>query len=322
VRTNSSGASWSNGTTAGTSLGIDTFYIAKAGATADTIDAALAAGKNVLFTPGVFHLSHPLHVNRADTVILGLGMATLLPDNGVVAMQVADVDGVKIAGLLFDAGPQSSPVLLEVGPSGSSADHSANPTTLSDLFFRVGGSALGKAAVSLRINSHHVIGDHFWIWRGDHSYGVGWWDNTAANGLVENCNDVTEYGLFVEHYQQYQTLWNGNRGRVYFYQSEIPYDVPSQAQWMNGSTRGFASYKVGAGVTSHEAWGLGIYCFFSANPSVKLQSAIEAPGGGGVKFHDTVTVALGGKGEITHIVNGSGGAVNSGSGTAHLGLFP
>ncbi len=52
--------------------------------------------------------------------------------------------------------------------------------------------------------------------------------NTSANGLVVNGNDVIAYGLFVEHHQQCQVVWNGNRGRTYFYQSEIPYDPPSQ----------------------------------------------------------------------------------------------
>jgi hypothetical protein len=322
LRTNTSGASWSNGAPAGTSLPIESFYIAKPGVSATVLDDALAQGKHLLFTPGVYHLGHPIHVTKPGTVVLGLGLATLIPDGGVDAMQVADVDGVKIAGLLFDAGPVSSSLLLQVGPKGSTASHAADPTSLHDVFFRVGGAAVGKAAVSLEINSAHVIGDHFWIWRADHTYGVGWYTNTTQNGLVVNGNDVTVYGLFVEHYHQYQTIWNGNGGRVYFYQSEIPYDVPSQGVWKAGGTNGFASYKVGAGVTQHEAWGLGVYCFFSANPSVKLESAIEAPSTPGVKFHHIVTVSLGGKGEITHPVNKTGGAANGSSGIAHVGQFP
>jgi len=65
--------------------------------------------------------------------------------------------------------------------------------------------------------------------------------------------------------QQYQTTWNGNGGRTYFYQNEMPYDPPNQASWMNGSTRGYAAYKVANPVTSHEAWGLGSYCYFNVN---------------------------------------------------------
>jgi hypothetical protein len=261
-------------------------------------------------------------VTRADTVVLGLGLATLIPDNGITAMTVADVDGVKIAGLLIDAGPVNSPLLMEVGPTGSSANHTANPTSLHDVFFRVGGAAVGRATVSLKVNSSNVIGDHMWIWRGDHSYGVGWNENTADTGLIVNGNNVTMYGLFVEHYQKYQTIWNGNGGRTYFYQNEMPYDPPNQASWMNGSTQGYAAYKVGDSVTSHEAWGLGSYCYFSTNSSVVAARAFEVPNAAGVKFHNMVTVSLGGKGTITHIINNSGAAAQAGSPPPTLVNFP
>ena len=236
-----------------------------------------------------------------------------MPQNGVVPMRVADVDGVKIAGVLFDAGTTNSPVLLEVGPNGSSADHAANPTSLHDMFFRIGGSIAGKASTSLLINSDDVIGDHTWIWRADHGNGgtVGWTINTADNGLTVNGDDVTFYGLFVEHYQKYQTIWNGENGRTYFYQNEMPYDPPNQAAYMNGSTPGWAAYKVADSVASHEAWGLGSYCFFSVNPAVVNARAFEVPAKPGVRFRNMVTVSLGGTGTISHVINNTGAAVNS-----------
>jgi hypothetical protein len=311
LRTNATGTTWS-GTPAGESLPISTFYIVKPGDSAANMNAALAQGKNLLVTPGVYHLNQTLNVTRANTVVLGLGLATLIPDGGITAMTTADVDGLKIAGLLFDAGTTNSPVLAEIGPSGSGASHAANPTSLSDVFFRVGGAGVGKATVSLRINSNDVIGDHSWIWRADHGSGVGWTSNTAQNGLVVNGANVTFYGLFVEHYQQYNTIWNGNNGRTYFYQNEMPYDPPNQAAYMNGSTQGWAAYKVADSVTTHEAWGLGSYCFFNTNPSVVSARAFEVPVKAGVKFHNMVTVSLGGKGTISHVINNTGAAVNSG----------
>ncbi|MFD0580611.1 ricin-type beta-trefoil lectin domain protein [Dactylosporangium darangshiense] len=323
LRTNSSGNSWQSGTTAGSSLPISQFYIVKAGATAASINAALAAGQNLLFTPGVYHVNDTIRITRANTVVLGLGLATIVPDNGVTAMTVADVDGVKIAGVLFDAGTTNSSVLMEVGPSGSSADHSANPTSLHDVFFRVGGAGVGKATVSLRINSNNVIGDHAWIWRADHGSGVGWTSNTAANGLVVNGANVTFYGLFVEHYQQYQVIWNGNGGRTYFFQNEIPYDVPNNSSWSSGGgAQGWAAYKVAANVTSHEAWGLGSYCYFSTNPSVVLGHSFEVPQTANVRFHDMVTVSLGGTGTISHVINSTGAAVNSGHQVENLVSYP
>ncbi|MEU4240125.1 RICIN domain-containing protein [Actinoplanes sp. NPDC026619] len=315
VRTNASGTTWAAGTPAGSSLPISTFYIVKSGDTASTINAALAAGKNLLVTPGVYHLNQTLNVTRADTVILGLGLATFQPDGGVDAIHVADVDGVRLAGLLLDAGTTNSNILLQVGPTGSTASHAANPTVLSDVFVRIGGAVAGKATVSVEVNSNNVIGDHAWIWRADHGTGtntVGWTYNPARTGLIVNGQNVTFYGLFVEHYQQYQTIWNGNGGRTYFYQNEMPYDPPNQAAYMNGSTQGWAAYKVADSVTSHEAWGLGSYAYFNVNPAIVNARAFEVPVNSGVKFHDMVTVSLGGVGTISHVINNTGAAANSG----------
>ncbi|MCO6003467.1 RICIN domain-containing protein [Actinoallomurus purpureus] len=321
-RTNSVGPDWTSGGTAGTTIPITQFYVVKSGDTAATINAALASGKNLLVTPGVYHLNAPLNITRPDTVVLGLGLATFVPDNGVTAITTADVDGIDVSGLMISAGTTNSETLMQVGPAGSSASHSADPITLHDVFFRVGGDVAGKATQSLVINSNDTIIDHSWLWRADHGSGVGWNTNTAANGLVVNGANVTAYGLFAEHYQQYQVLWNGNGGRTYFYQSEMPYDVPNNASWTpGGGTNGYASYKVAAGVTSHQAWGLGVYCYFSTNSGVVADRAIEVPSTGSA-FHDMVTVSLGGTGTISHIINNSGSAVRSGSTVAYLTSGP
>ncbi|QAY65384.1 immunoglobulin-like domain-containing protein [Paenibacillus protaetiae] len=315
LETNTKGVSWADGSTPGTSISIDDFYIAIEGqATSADINAALDAGKNVLFTPGNYHLEDTIHVTNPNTVILGIGLPTLIPDNGQDTMLVDDVDGVTLAGLVFDAGANHSSTLLKIGEDGSNSDHSANPTLLSDIYFRTGGATAGSNDTGLEINSNNVIGDHFWIWRADHGEGAGWTDNVSRNGLIVNGEDVTIYGLFNEHHNEYQTVWNGNGGRLYFYQSEIPYDVPDQQSWMSngGDTNGYASYKVGDNVTDHEAWGLGIYSYFR-DAAVKLNSAIEVPDNPGIKLHHLTTIWLNGTAgsEITHIVNNLGGSVTS-----------
>lgn len=309
LRANSSGITWRAGSTPGRSIPLGRFYIARPDVdTAATINKQLAKGQNVLFTPGVYALTDTIRVTRPNTVVMGIGFATLRPDNGVTAMTVADVDGVSLAGLLFDAGAANSPVLLEVGPRPSKLSHARNPILLHDVFFRVGGAGVGRASVSLRINVNDAIVDHTWIWRADHGSGVGWKSNTAANGLIVNGDNVTVYGLFVEHYQEFQTLWNGNGGRVYFYQSEIPYDPPDQASYTSApATNGWASYKIADKVTSHEAWGLGIYSVFR-NRGVVLSRAIEVPDSPRVKLHSMITVRLGNNGEIQNVINGVGGA--------------
>jgi hypothetical protein len=249
--------------------------------------------------------------------------AALIVETGKPAVRVADVDGVKLAGFLVDAGAVNSPSLVEIGPAGSAADHAANPTSLHDVFFRVGGAHAGKATVSLLVNSDDVIGDHMWLWRGDHGDGIGWTVNTAANGLVVNGDDVTMHGLFVEHYQEYNTIWNGERGKTFFYQNEMPYDPPSNAAWSSGGgTLGWASYKVNDAVTDHEGVGMGVYCFFNVNPAVTAARGFEVPNRPGVRFRSLVTVSLGGVGTINRVINNSGGTANLATQQAYLPSYP
>ncbi|MYY02413.1 MULTISPECIES: RICIN domain-containing protein [unclassified Streptomyces] len=324
AQTNVSGTTWSGKNQAGSSLPLDQFYIARPGASAADMNAALAAGKNLLITPGVYHLNQTLDVTRPDTVVLGMGLATLIPDNGITALTTADVDGIKIAGVLVDAGTTNSQTLMRIGPDGASAGHAANPVTLNDVFFRIGGATVGKATRSLVVNTSDTIIDHTWIWRADHGNGgtVGWNTNTADTGLVVNGQNVTAYGLFVEHYQKTQVIWNGNGGRTYFFQNELPYDPPNQAAWKNGNTNGYPAYKVGDSVTSHEAWGLGSYAYFNVNPSVVEDHSFEVPQTSGVKFHDMVTVVLGGAGTINHIINNTGATVTPSNNVAYLTTYP
>jgi predicted heme/steroid binding protein len=323
LRKDSTGPSWSAGTQAdGKSASIDEFFVARPTDTAQVLNSVLAAGKNLLFTPGIYDLTDTLKVTAPNTVILGLGFATLHPVTGLPAMTIADVDGIVVAGLLFDAGKADSPVMLQVGETGASADHAENPTSLHDLFFRIGGAEPGtQADAGVIVNSNNVIGDHFWIWRADHGVNAkdtGWTVNPSQNGLVVNGSDVIVYGLFVEHFEKYQTTWNGENGRVYFYQSEIPYDVPDQASWMAGTKNGYASYKVADTVKKHEAWGLGVYSVFNVFDGV-LDNAVEVPTGDGVdvKLHGLITFGLA-KGIINNVVNDFGGPATSGA-TPSLG---
>ncbi|WP_326944820.1 MULTISPECIES: chitobiase/beta-hexosaminidase C-terminal domain-containing protein [unclassified Amycolatopsis] len=325
LRTNASGPSWANGSTPGTSAPMSQFYVVKAGDTASSINNALAAGCNLFFTPGVYHLNQTLNVTKAGTTILGIGYPTLVPDNGVNAMQVSDVDGVRLKGLLFDAGTTNSQALLTVGQSGSTASHAANPTTVQDVFFRIGGAIAGKATNSLIVNSANTIIDHIWAWRADHGNAgtVGWNTNTAETGLVVNGANVLATGLFVEHYQKYQVIWNGQGGKTIFFQNEMPYDVPNQASWNAPSgVAGYAAYKVAAGVTSHEAWGLGSYCFFDTNPAVSSYHAFEVPNNSGVKFHSLLTVSLNYRGTITHVINDTGGVTPTGTVPVNVVSYP
>jgi hypothetical protein len=313
VQHDSVGADWEGGTTPGSSIPISDFFIAKPTDDAQAINNALARGQNLLFTPGVYHLDRTIKVKRPDTVVLGLGFPTLVPDDGVVTMEVADVPGVKLSGLLFDAGPVSSPVLLQVGTLHAHKSDPADPTSLQDVFFRIGGATPGKATTSLVVNSDDVLLDDIWAWRADHGKGVGWTANTADTGVIVNGDDVTAYGLFVEHYQKYEVIWNGENGRVVFFQNEMPYDPPSQSAWMEApGVDGWAAFKVADDVSSFSGYGMGSYSFFNQGVDIFAAHAFEVPttlppG----SLHDLLTIFLDpsvGKGGILNVVNDVGGS--------------
>jgi hypothetical protein len=311
--TNTAGTTWSAGTTPGKSYPIDKFFVAKPTDSAKKINSALDDGKNLIFTPGVYHLDKTLKVKQAGSVLLGLGFPTLVPDKGNVTMTIADVKAVKLAGLIFDAGPLNSPVLLQVGDKKSKKSDPADPTSLQDVFFRIGGATPGKATVSLIVNSSNVLLDDLWVWRADHGNGVAWNSNTADTGVIVNGNNVTAYGLFVEHYQKYEVLWNGNGGKVIFFQNEMPYDVPSQAAWMAApGVNGYAAFKVANTVKSFNGYGMGSYSFFNQGVDIFAANAFEVPANlPAGSLQDLLTIFLdasNGKGGITNVINGTGGS--------------
>ncbi|WP_067501242.1 discoidin domain-containing protein [Actinoplanes sp. TFC3] len=308
LQRSSAGAHWPNGS--GSSIPMREFYVAKPGDSAARINSALAQGLNLFFTPGTYSLNETIRVTRANTVVTGIGFPTLIPTGGVEALNIADVDGVKVSGLTFDAGSVNSPTLMSVGRAGTHTDHAANPISLQDVFFRIGSSVQGKATTTLAVHSDDTIIDHIWAWRADHGGApTGWTVNTGDTGLLVNGDDVLATGLFVEHYQKYEVIWNGNRGKTIFFQNEKPYDVPNQAAWIGPRGNGYAAYKVADNVTDHELWGGGSYCFFNANPSVRVDRAFEVPNRAGVKLHSVLTVSLGDVGTIANVVNDTGGAV-------------
>ncbi len=324
LRTNASGPSWNSGPTLGTSVPMSQFFVADPSMSAATINTALSEGCNLLFTPGVYNLNQTLNVTRANTTILGIGFPTLIPQNGVNTMQIADVDGVRLQGLLFDAGTVNSAALLTVGTAGATVSHASNPISIQDVFFRIGGDIAGQATASLVVNANDTIVDDIWAWRADHgnSGTVGWTVNTADNGMIVNGNNVIATGLFVEHYQKYEVTWNGQNGKIIFFQNEMPYDPPNQAAWMNGSTNGYAAIKVANSVTTFEGWGLGSYCFFNVNNTVNSARAFEAPAVAGVKWHDLLTVSLGGVGTITNVINTTGAITASNTTPSDVVSFP
>jgi hypothetical protein len=315
AHTNTSGITWANGLTPGRTIPLSDFFVATPSDSVQTINNQLARGMNLLLTPGVYDVGKSISVKRADTVVFGLGHATLTAVDGAIPLTVADVPGVVVAGVTIDAGTVESPVLMQVGKKNGNASPKKNdpsdPTTLSDVYFRVGGPHIGKADIALEVNRDNVLIDHTWVWRADHGVeGLSdtqrWSTNTGRNGLVVNGDNVTATGLFVEHFQEYNTLWNGETGRTILYQNELPYDPPTQADWMHDGVEGWAGYKVADGVTTHRLDGGGVYVFNRNNPAIHTENGFEVPQTPGVHLHHVMTVNLS-AGTIDHVVNGIGG---------------
>jgi len=313
---NTRGVSWAAGLTPGRTLPVADFFVATPSDPVQVINDQLARGRHLLLTPGVYDIARSIEVRRPDTVVLGLGHATLTAVDGSTPLDVADVPGVVIAGVMIDAGLHESPVLLRVGKRHvhrpSSPD---NPTTLSDVYFRVGGPHIGRADIALEVNSDDVLIDHTWVWRADHGVeGLTdterWNTNIGRTGVVVNGDRVTANGLFVEHFQQYNTVWNGEGGTTVLYQNELPYDPPTQADWMNGSVEGWAGYRVGDQVRTHTLYGGGVYVFSRNNPAIHTENGFEVPETPSVRLHHIMTVNLS-AGTIDHVVNGVGGPADT-----------
>ena len=319
VQRNSAGTTWASGPTPGSSIPIRRFFIAQPTDPVEIINAALFFGFDLILTPGIYNLDRSIEVWRPDTVVLGLGFPTLIPQNGNAAMTVANAKGTLISGIIFDAGANNSPVLLEVGSDcgpghcDDRSDHGASdPAGLYDVFFRIGGAEPGSATVSLAVNSDNVILDDIWAWRADHGNGVGWTQNTADTGLIVNGNNVTAYGLFVEHYQKYEVIWNGNNGTDIFFQNEMPYDPPTQAAWMEApGVDGWAAFKVANTATSFKGYGMGSYSFFNQGVNIDAANAFEVPSTlVPSSLNDLLTIFLNtsGSGGILNVVDNTGGS--------------
>ena len=313
VQHGSSGPSWAGGQGAGTTLPLSKFFVASPGMSGAAITAALAQGKDLILSPGVYNLDQPIVVPHPDTVVLGLGLATLVPQHGNAAMIVVRNSGVKLSGLIIDAGPVNSPVLLSVGTPGPS--DSGNPDVIQDVYFRVGGAETTptSASVSLLDNASNSIIDDVWAWRADHGNAVGWTQNTAATGLVVTGSGVTAYGLAVEHYQKNEVVWSGQGGTDIFFQNELPYDPPSQADWMASPTQnGYPAFLVSPNVRTFQGYGMGSYVvFIQTTATLHDAEAFQAPHAPGVQFHDVFGVWISGSGGLDSIVNGAGGPVTS-----------
>jgi len=313
VRNKSNGPSWLVEDSGARQIDFENVYVTRVDDTASIINAKLASSRidAVVITPGIYHLDQPLKLVRDNQVLLGLGMATLVSTSGNPLISVAkNLGGIRVAGLLLQAGPQNSPTLLDWGASAPDTAVSV----LQDIFARVGGPSGDDVQTDkmVHIKGCNVIGDNLWLWRADHYNGGETYDSKfpCQNGLIVEGDDVTMYGLAVEHTLADLVVWSGNRGKTYFYQCELPYDV---------SSFNYCGYKVNDDVKAHEGYGLGVYHYFRDHPVV-VASGIQCSPTLLHSFEHSLTVHLNGSGTIQHVINEVGEATYSGQQVARVKL--
>jgi hypothetical protein len=295
-------------------VGFEQVYVANPSNTASEINSKLKQGLHVVLAPGIYNLDASLELNHDNQVLLGLGLATLVAMNGTPAVTVGNVDGVRIAGVLLEAGPKLSQSLLQWGdPTTKYACKASNPGVGNDIFARVGGPSKPspvQAKTMLHVSSGNVIIDNSWLWRADHSRAgiIKNRSNPVDVGIQIDGDDVVLYGAKTEHALTDQLQWNGNRGKTFMFQSELPYDV-TQADF---GDKGYTGYRVSSTVTEHEAYGIGVYHYFR-DYAVTVKAAIVSPAHLESSFVAPLAVFLNGLGTVEHILNDKGNATKKAS---------
>lgn len=300
------------------------------------IQAMLDDGLHVVLAAGVFNLSNSLVLSNPSQVLLGIGMATLVaPTDGSPCIKVK-APNVSVAGIMLAAAHLSESATNSSLLQWGDAQEDASDGVMNDVFARVGGPELDRRVgvdTIMTVNSQSVIGDNLWLWRADHAKGPTPWDNQpdpeknpkvylfhltmldeypCKTGLEVYGNDVTMYGLFVEHTTEHLTRWHGGGGRVFFYQSELPYEVNKSYAENN-----YSGYMVAPDVQSHQVFGAGVYIFFR-DYEVNVQSAIRAPENEAVTFTNVMTRFLNGQGTLQHVINDQGVSVAKGKSNGHI----
>jgi hypothetical protein len=102
-------------------------------------------------SPGIYNLSAALEVSHQNQIVLGLGLATLIATGSDPAIRVKDVPGVRVAGILLQAGTpvgMTSPKALLVWGTIAYAGRADMPGFLHDVYARVGGPGTTQVHVA------------------------------------------------------------------------------------------------------------------------------------------------------------------------------
>ncbi len=261
------------------------------------INQDLQDKQGLIVMPGIYNLGDTIQVPD-NKIVLGLGLPSLVCPTDTGRCMEVENEGVRIAGIVFDAAEaanlndNTASIMLTVGQKG--LGKAENPNILQDVYCRIARTYVQQTAASayscIEINADYVIGENLWLWRADHdavSRNVLWNQDQANYGLIVNGNNVKMYGLFIEHFQNYQTVWVGKNGEINFYQSEMPYFMPDgnkdvDCLFPGGSDistkQVCASLYIAKEASGFKGTGMGIYSYFpSASADGKFkQNAVTA----------------------------------------------
>ena len=312
LKRDSRGHEWSNETDYFVSL--SDFYVFHPGDSADKINAVLKTHQYTLFTPGIYDLDKTIEVVLDNSFMTGLGYATLSSSENMNKLMSVKSKHNIICSLLLQNNANIDNFLV-IEENDSVEEH----TLLSDLFFRAGGQSENDTSIDTAFvaNQDKIIGDNFWIWRADHGKNIGFTKNYAKSGCQINGQDIIWHALLVEHFYEYQTIWNGENGTLVFYQSETPYDLPDQSYWMKDDEAlseeeklGFASYKVNNDVMNHKGYGIGIYYVNTSKKKEQCYTALECPNNEGIYFEHVSALHFVGEGGFIHTINNIDGNIH------------
>lgn len=258
-------------------------YNAKPSDTASTINEQIGKGNAIIFTPGTYTIDEPIKLKHDYDLVIGLGWPVL--KSGKSKQPVFDVTGSNCTiagGILIDGESGMPDSLVHL--------HSGSGSRLFDVCCRVlrpkSGDGVNGCNSMILVDQDNVYGENIWLWVADHQGSEGgradslkkWNQMRCKTGITVNGNNVRLFGLAVEHQYDVMTLWNGNNGECYFYQSEFAY---------GGDFANKPSYVVDNGVANHTLVGGGAYFVadrgFNAKPNVP--TAFMCPDKSGVQLH-------------------------------------
>jgi hypothetical protein len=300
------GPNWSTARRQGDSLPLSSFYVASvaAGDNAETMNAALASGKNLLLGPGTYVLDTPITVARPNKVVMGLGDPILRADDTATVVVKDSAPGTVLSkfnadGRAFNAsdlGPFADNQIV-IGDTPHRSGSPTDPTTLSDV------SSVSGATNAYLLNQNYTILNQGQIQTNNNSgdgYTTANWVASSGNtGAIVNGDHNTWQGIWLEHFKKTEITWNGEYGNVTFLENErpltVPYDNPGEIGvqphvWkMNADFDGYPALAVTPSVdhfrlNGFQSWsrlGNGCYC--------NVTSVITTPVRPDVTFHALFT---------------------------------